>query len=63
MKKSVLLFASILTFVSVTHLHGQNTGSEYKIVNKISLPTDGGWDYLSVDEAGSRLFVSHSAIV
>jgi len=63
MKKSVLLFASILTVLSVTVLHGQNTGSEYKIVDKISLPTDGGWDYLSVDEAGSRLFVSHSAIV
>lgn len=63
MKKSVLLFASILTFVSAMVLHGQNTGSEYKIVDKISLPTDGGWDYLSVDEAGSRLFVSHSAIV
>ena len=63
MKKSVLLFASILTFISVTVLHGQNTGSEYKIINKFSLPTDGGWDYLSVDEAGSRLFVSHSAIV
>ena len=63
MKKSVLLFASIMTVLSVTVLHGQNTGSEYKIVDKISLPTDGGWDYLSVDEAGSRLFVSHSAIV
>jgi DNA-binding beta-propeller fold protein YncE len=63
MKKSVLLFASILTVLSVTVLHGQNTGSEYKIVDKISLPMDGGWDYLSVDEAGSRLFVSHSAIV
>ena len=63
MKKSVLLFASILTFVSVMVLQGQNAGSEYKIVNKISLPTDGGWDYLSVDEAGSRLFVSHSTVV
>jgi YVTN family beta-propeller protein len=63
MKKSVLCITSILIFVSVSLLHGQNTGSEYKIVNRIALPTDGGWDYLSVDEAGSRLFVSHSTIV
>ena len=63
MKKSVLCITSILIFVSVSLLHGQNTGSEYKIVTRIALPTDGGWDYLSVDEAGSRLFVSHSTIV
>jgi YVTN family beta-propeller protein len=63
MKKSGFLLISILIFVSVYVLNGQVAVSEYKIVNKISLPTDGGWDYLSVDEAGGRLFVSHSTIV
>jgi DNA-binding beta-propeller fold protein YncE len=42
---------------------GQNAKSEYSIVNKIKLPGDGGWDYLSVDEAGNRLFVSHGSVV
>jgi DNA-binding beta-propeller fold protein YncE len=35
----------------------------YSIVNKIHLPGDGGWDYLSVDESGGRLFVSHGSVV
>jgi DNA-binding beta-propeller fold protein YncE len=45
------------------NLHGQNVNSEYSIVNKILLTGDGGWDYLSVDESGARLFVSHSTVV
>ncbi len=44
-------------------IYGQNSNSEYRIVNKIHLPGEGGWDYLSVDEAGSRLFVSHASVV
>jgi hypothetical protein len=45
------------------NLRGQNANSEYSIVNNIHLPGDGGWDYLSVDESGARLFVSHSTVV
>jgi DNA-binding beta-propeller fold protein YncE len=37
--------------------------SEYKIVNRIHLPGEGGWDYLSVDEESGRLFLSHATIV
>jgi YVTN family beta-propeller protein len=45
------------------NLLGQNAGSEYSIIKKIQLPGTGGWDYLTVDEAGARLFLSHSTIV
>ena len=51
-----VLFASLI-------LNGQNTNSEYRIIKKFNLPGDGGWDYLSVDEPGSRLFVSHGTMV
>ncbi len=44
-------------------LIGQNTNSGYSIVNKINLPGEGGWDYLTVDEGGGRLFVSHGTVV
>lgn len=44
-------------------LRGQSTKSEYNIIDKIHLPGDGGWDYLTVDEAGARLFVSHGTMV
>jgi DNA-binding beta-propeller fold protein YncE len=63
MKKSLVLFSFLLILFTGFNLRGQDVKSEYSIVNKIHLPGEGGWDYLSVDEAGSRLFVSHSAVV
>jgi YVTN family beta-propeller protein len=37
--------------------------TDYKILNKIALEGDGGWDYLAVDESTGRLFVSHATQV
>ncbi len=50
-----------LAMVAATFAFGQS--SEYKILNKIHLEGDGGWDYLTVDESTHRLFVSHSTQV
>jgi len=36
---------------------------EYRIANKIHIEGMGGWDYLTSDDAGSRLFVSHGMMV
>jgi DNA-binding beta-propeller fold protein YncE len=63
MKRSLIFFSCLLILFTGLNLRGQDVKSEYSIVNKIHLPGDGGWDYLSVDEAESRLFVSHSAVV
>jgi DNA-binding beta-propeller fold protein YncE len=63
MKKSVVVFNLLLIALSGSNLLGQNSKTEYSIVNKIHLPGEGGWDYLSVDEAGNRLFVSHGNVV
>jgi DNA-binding beta-propeller fold protein YncE len=63
MKKSLFLFNLLLIVLTGSNLFGQNSKSEYSIVNKIHLPGDGGWDYLSVDEAGNRLFISHGTVV
>ncbi len=54
---STLCFAILAT----TFASGQT--SEYKILNKIHLEGDGGWDYLTVDESTDRLFISHSTQV
>ncbi len=37
--------------------------SGYKITKKIPIPGQGGWDYLAVDEAARRLYVSHGTQV
>jgi DNA-binding beta-propeller fold protein YncE len=63
MKKSLVLLSCLFIFFAGFNISGQNVNSEYGIVNKIHLPGDGGWDYLSVDEAGARLFVSHGTVV
>ena len=35
----------------------------YHFLKEIPVGGDGGWDYLSVDEANRRLYVSHAAKV
>jgi DNA-binding beta-propeller fold protein YncE len=63
MKWSFAFFSCLLILFTGSNLHTQNANPEYSIVNKIHLPGEGGWDYLSVDEAGARLFVSHGTVV
>ncbi len=35
----------------------------YRLAKTVPVPGDGGWDYVSVDEAGRRVYVSHSTQV
>ncbi len=35
----------------------------YKVTKKLPIPNQGGWDYLKVDEAARRLYVSHGTRV
>jgi DNA-binding beta-propeller fold protein YncE len=63
MKRSLVLLSCLTILVTGLNLRGQNASSEYSIVNKIHVGGNGFWDYLTVDEAGARLFLSHSAVV
>jgi len=47
---------SLLMFCCVGFSFAQ---SNYRIVNKIHIDGNGGWDYITMDEAASRLYVSH----
>ena len=38
-------------------------GTGYHILGEITIGGDGGWDYLSVDSAARRLYVSHQSHV
>jgi YVTN family beta-propeller protein len=55
--KKVLFFAAIL--ISCFTLQAQHA----KVVNRFSLPGDGGWDYITVDEATNTVYTSHGNIV
>jgi YVTN family beta-propeller protein len=57
--KTLLLFGVLAGLVGV--LGAQEAGpSGYRILQKVSLPGDGGWDYLTVDSANRRLYVVHN---
>ena len=55
MKKSNFA-VSLLLFCCVGFSFAQ---SNYRIENKIHIDGNGGWDYITMDEAASRLYVSH----
>ena len=59
MKKLLSIICVIVLLGSCNLLRAQ---SGYKVNNQIHLEGDGGWDYLSVDEAAGRLYVSHSSM-
>jgi len=49
--------------LSLFGLFGQNVTTGYKIVQKITLGGEGGWDYLNADDATGMLYVSHGKVV
>lgn len=62
MKRSfavLCLFAFTVLSVSIS---AQDKGG-YKIINRIHLDGDGGWDYLTMDDAAGLLYVSHGMVV
>jgi DNA-binding beta-propeller fold protein YncE len=61
MKKMILIMAGVC--LSLFGLFGQNVTTGYKIVQKITLGGEGGWDYLNADDATGMLYVSHGKVV
>jgi DNA-binding beta-propeller fold protein YncE len=56
MKVAASIFLSTILVVSAS-------GADYQIIKKIPIPGNGGWDYLAVDDAARRLYVSHGTKV
>ena len=54
---SSMVLATCIFFVSAAGPSG------YREVNQVSLPGSGGWDYLTVDAAARRVYVSHATQV
>ena len=63
MKKLAFIVISLLLSGSCFILNAQTKTSGYKLVNKMHIPGDGGWDYLTVDESSGRIYISHSTVV
>ena len=57
--KTLLIFAMSFTFMAAPAL----AADSYHITKKISIAGQSSWDYLAVDEAARRLYVSHGTQV
>jgi len=55
----------LLVFLACLVLLGTTSSSDgnYSVVKKIAIPGQGSWDYLAIDEAARRLYVSHGTQV
>ena len=62
MQLKLLKLAGLL-FGTTLLLTAQAQPSQYKFANRFAVAGDGGWDYIAVDEASARLFVSHATVV
>ena len=59
MKKQTLMMMLGAALIATVAL----AATKYEMVTKVSVPGTGGWDYVVVDEAGRRVYVSHSTQV
>ncbi len=54
---SLALAAGLCVLLPATQASAEERG--YHVVKSAALPGDGGWDFLAVDAAGRRLYVTH----
>ena len=57
-KRFLLLFSSVVCLASLAF-----AARDYQLLKKVAVPGTGGWDYLTVDEAARRIYISHSTQV
>ena len=59
MRTAAALLLTVLLGAAVAAAEPQG----YRLLKTVPVPGDGGWDYLTVDEAGRRVYISHSSQV
>jgi len=65
-KAGILGLCCLFAFVLGILIHGgtvRAAGSGYKVTGTIPVAGEGGWDYLIVDDAARRIYLSHSTHV
>ncbi len=61
MKRNFAMLAVILGLTAMAALAAPPSG--YHIIKKVTIPGAGGWDYVTVDEAGRRVYIAHATQV
>jgi opacity protein-like surface antigen len=60
MKSKWLVACSVVALVSAAAFAA---AVNYQLLKKVPVPDAGGWDYLSVDDAARRIYISHATQV
>ena len=63
MKTLSRFFLSLAAACSLATAALPGAGGTYHLLKEIPVGGEGGWDYLSVDSPGRRLYVSHASVV
>ena len=64
MRRPVAGLLALFAVVSVVvGANRADTPTGYKLEKTVAVPGDGGWDYVTVDPAGRRVYVSHATCV
>jgi len=61
MKRNPAMLAAILVLTAVAALAAPPSG--YHVIKKVAIPGTGSWDYVTVDEAGRRVYIAHATQV
>jgi DNA-binding beta-propeller fold protein YncE len=61
--KNLLIFFALTCVVLLIFLSASAQSGGYRTIKKIPIPGEGSWDYLAIDEAARRLYVSHGTQV
>ena len=60
-KQSFIIIALFL--MAMQYSYAQSKPGDYKVLKTIPVEGTGGWDYITVDSPGQRLFISHGTCV
>jgi YVTN family beta-propeller protein len=61
MKRNFTMCIAIFGLLATAALAASPSG--YHIIKKVTVPGTGGWDYVTVDEAGRRVYIAHATQV
>jgi YVTN family beta-propeller protein len=61
MRRTFAVFTVILGLAAMATLAAPPSG--YHIIKKVPVPGTGGWDYVTVDEPGRRVYIAHATQV
>lgn len=62
MKTLSLVFVLLLFLINTNHASAQNS-SGYHVIKTFHIKSNGGWDYIAVDDKSNKLYVSHGTQV